>query len=86
MFIKIHKSWNDVAHKVWFNGHKVIYSMNNIIMVVDYQGLFIYLNFGQLGSYHDITILCQFELHKNWCPLFLHDDSYFEYLWGILGT
>jgi hypothetical protein len=30
--------WNDVAHKVWFNGHKAIYSMNNIIMVVHYQG------------------------------------------------
>ncbi len=32
-FIKIHKPWNDVACKVWFNGCKNIYSMN-ITMVV----------------------------------------------------
>ncbi len=63
-FIKIHKAWNDGAHKVWFNGQKKNYSMNNT-MVVDHQGLFIYLDFRYLGFYHDVTILCQFDLHKN---------------------
>jgi len=56
-FIKIHKPWNDGAHKFWFNGQKKIYSMNNT-MVVDHQGLFIYSNFGYPSSYHDVTILC----------------------------
>jgi hypothetical protein len=38
--------------------------MNNII-VVDHQGLFIYFDFGYLGSNHDVTILRQFEIHQN---------------------
>jgi hypothetical protein len=29
--IKIHKPWNNVTYKTWFNEHKKIYSMNNII-------------------------------------------------------
>ncbi len=58
--------------------------MNNI-MVVDHQSLFIYLDFGYLGSYHDVAILHQFELHKNWHQFFLHGDKYFEYLLGYPG-
>jgi hypothetical protein len=54
--IKIRKPWNDGAHKVWFNGHKKIYSMNNSV-VLNHQGLFIYLDFGYPSPYHDITIL-----------------------------
>jgi hypothetical protein len=58
--------------------------MNNT-MVVDHWGLFIYLDFGYLGSYHDVTILRQYELHKNWRQFFLHGDEYFEYLLGNHG-
>jgi len=81
MLIKIHKPWNDGAQKVWFNGQNKIYSMNNTV-VVDYWGLFIYLYFRYPCSYHDVMILCQFELHKNWCQCFLHGDEYFEHLLG----
>ncbi len=35
--------------------------------------------------YHDVTILCQFELFQNSCHFFVHDDEYFEYLLGDLG-
>jgi hypothetical protein len=44
-------------------GEKNNYSMNNIV-VVDHPCLF-YLDSGYLGSYHVVTILYQFELHKN---------------------
>jgi hypothetical protein len=80
MLIKICKSWNDGTNKVWFNRQKKIYSMINT-MVVDHQGLFIYLDSRYLGSYHDVTILCQSEL----CQFFLHGDEYFEYLVGDYG-
>jgi len=33
--IKIQKPWNDREHKIWFNGRKKIYLMDNI-MVVDH--------------------------------------------------
>ncbi len=58
--------------------------MNNTV-VVDHQGLFIYLDCGYLCSYHDVTILCRYKLHKNWHQFFLHGDEYFEYLLGDLG-
>jgi hypothetical protein len=54
--VKIHKPWNDGAHKVWFNGHKNIYSMNNSV-VANHRSLFIYLDSKYPSSYHDVTIL-----------------------------
>jgi hypothetical protein len=81
MFVKICKPWNDGAHKVWFNERKKIYTVNNIV-VVDHQGLFIYMDSRYLGSYHDVTILRKSEVHKHFCQLFLHGDEYFEYLLG----
>ncbi len=54
--INICKPWNYGAHKVWLNGQKKTYSMNNI-MLVDHRVLFIYLDFGYPSSYHDVTIL-----------------------------
>jgi hypothetical protein len=39
-------------------------------MVVDHRSLFIYLDFGYLGSYHNITILHKFKLHENWHQFF----------------
>jgi hypothetical protein len=74
MFIKICKPWNDGTNEVWFNRQKKIYSMNNT-MVVDHRGLFTYMDFKYLGFHHDVTILDQSELHKNWCQLFLHGDE-----------
>jgi hypothetical protein len=60
--IKIRKPWNNPKHKIWFNGCMKIYSMNNT-MVIDHQGLFLYLDFGYLKIYHDVTIFCPLELH-----------------------
>jgi hypothetical protein len=43
-----------------------MYYMNNML-VLDHHGLFIYLNNGYHGSFHDVNILCESNLYKNWC-------------------
>jgi hypothetical protein len=55
--------------------------MNNSIMM-DHRGLFIYLDFGYPGSYHDINILHQLNIHKSWHQYFVHTYEYFKYLLG----
>jgi hypothetical protein len=54
--IKICKPWQSEAHHTWFNEQKKIYAMNNMV-ILDHQGLFIYINGGYLGSFHDVSIL-----------------------------
>jgi hypothetical protein len=71
--------------------------MNNIV-VVDHQGLIIYLDFGYQSSYRDVTILHQFELHKGisflsmmmntlstfWGPWLLKEgDVHYEEYWEV---
>jgi len=55
--------------------------MNNML-VLDHHGLFIYLNSGYHDSFHDVNILCELNLYKNWCYFFVHINKYFEYLLG----
>jgi hypothetical protein len=55
--------------------------MNNMI-IVDNQGLFIYINIGYPRSYYDVTILWHSNLYADWHNLFTHMDEYFEYLLG----
>jgi len=56
-------------------------AMNNIV-ILDHHGLFIYINIGYIGFYHDVMILWHFSVYKNWCQYFIHDDDDFEYLLG----
>jgi hypothetical protein len=51
-------------------------------MVVDHHGLFIYLDLGYPGLFHDVDILWQLDIHTNWRQQFVHKDVYFEYLLG----
>jgi len=55
--------------------------MNNIV-IVDHHGLFIYIDIGYRGFYHDVTILWHSNVYKNWRQYFMHGDDYFEYLLG----
>jgi hypothetical protein len=57
--------------------------MNNIV-VVDHNGLFIYLDLRYLGSFHDVSILWQLDIQTNWHQHFVHINEYFEYLLGDL--
>lgn len=54
-------------------------------MVVDHCGLFIYVDNRYFGSFHDVNILCESNMHANWCTFFVHIDEYFEYLFQNLG-
>jgi hypothetical protein len=60
---------NNDAHKSWFNGHKKMYYINNI---VGHHGLFIYFDTRYLGSFHDVNIMCESNLYKNSCRFKLY--------------
>jgi hypothetical protein len=77
--MKICKPWNNLGHCSWFNGWKKMYCMNNII-VMDHHGLIIYFDLEYLGSYHDVSIFRQSNIHKSWCRYCVHTNEYFEYL------
>jgi hypothetical protein len=81
---KIRRPYKDPQHSRWFNGRKKIYSVNNTV-VVDHDGLFIYIDSGFPGSYHDVSILRASSLYQNWRSHFEHRDDYFEYLLGDPG-
>jgi hypothetical protein len=61
-----------------------MHSMNST-EVVDHDGLFIYVDPGYPGSFHDVTILRQSELYTSWRDYLTHNDEYTEYLLGDPG-
>lgn len=63
---------------------KIMYSINDPF-VVDHNDIFINLDPGYSGSFHDVTILKYFELNVNWRCMFFHNDDYFEYILGDPG-
>ena len=81
---KIRRPHNDDMATVWFNGRKKIYAVNNTV-IIDHDGLFIYVDCGYPGSFHDVNILRQSELHRNWRLYFRHDDNAREYVLGDPG-
>ena len=74
----------DPNHRVWFNGRKKIYALNNTV-IVDHDGLFIYVDCGHPGSFHDVNILRQSDFHRKWRQYFRRDDEEREYLLGDPG-
>jgi hypothetical protein len=80
----IRRPHHDPNARRWFNGRKKIYSTNNTV-VVDHDGLIIYIDAGYCGSFHDVNILRNSTLHQNWRAYFHHTDEYFEYLLGDPG-
>ena len=55
--------------------------MNNMVVVL-HEGLFIHLDLGFLGFFHDVTIICHSIFYGQWRAHFTHDDGYFVYLLG----
>ena len=51
--------------RLYFNGRKKIHCMNNTV-VVDHDGLFIFVDSGYPGAVHDVTMLHQSILHQRW--------------------
>jgi hypothetical protein len=54
----------------------------NTKVILDYKGLFIYIDCGYPRSYHDVNILGHFNIYQEWQQYFIHDDEYFEFLLG----
>ena len=54
----------------------------NSTVVMDHDGLFIYIDPGYPGSFHDISILKASDLYKNWRNFFTREYAYFEYVLG----
>jgi DDE superfamily endonuclease len=57
----------------------------NSTVIVDHDGLFIYVDPWYPGSFHDVTILRLSELCTSWRDYFTHNDEYIEYLSGDPG-
>ena len=62
---EIRRPYDNPAHRNWFNGRKKIYCFNNTV-VVDHHGLFIYIDSGYPGKFHDVNILRSSELCRSW--------------------
>ena len=77
---KIRRPHRDPLHSRWFNGRKKCTVSTTLF--VDHDGLFIYIDSGFPGSFHDITILRHWSLHANWRDYFEHEDDYFQYVLG----
>ena len=73
--VKIRKPWKNREHGKWFNGCKKMYCMSNVV-IVDHHGLFIYINPGYPGSFHDVTCLRALDMYGMWCQFFSHDDAH----------
>ena len=84
--MKIRRPWKNPDHGKWFNGKKKLYSMNNVV-IVDHHGLFIYIDPGYPGSFHDVSCVRASYMYATWHQYFGHDDAnqYFEYELGDSG-
>lgn len=65
-----------------------MYNINNIV-IVDKNGLFICIDPGYPGSFHDVTCLSESNLDPNWRQFFAHINEYVEMVLGdvsYIGT
>jgi DDE superfamily endonuclease len=60
-------------------------SAMNSNVVIDHDGLIIFVDPGYPGSFHDVAILRNSELHANWPDYFTHTDETIEYVLGDPG-
>lgn len=56
-----------------------MYCMDNMVMV-SHEDLFIHLDLGFLGSFHDAMILRHSSFYMHWCAHCIHSDGYFDIL------
>ncbi|KAL2630485.1 hypothetical protein R1flu_015171 [Riccia fluitans] len=65
-------------------GGKKTYCLNNIV-IVDHNGLFIFIDSGYPGSYHDVNCLRNSTLFQHWRDYFTHNDREVEFVLGDPG-
>ena len=78
------RPFQDPEHSRWFNGRKKMYAVNNTV-IVDHDGLFIFVDPIFPGSFHDITILRHSEVHAKWPDYLSIEMIIFSLSWEILG-
>jgi hypothetical protein len=83
MLVKIGRPTRE-DHCYWYNGRKATYAFNNTV-VVDDNGMFIYVDPGYPGFFHNVVILGNSLLYRNWRSHFSHSDGDIEYLLGDPG-
>jgi hypothetical protein len=66
-------------HRKYYNGRKSIYCLNNVV-IIDHQGLFIYVDPGYPGSYHDVNCLRNSDISIHWQQYFTITENYQEFL------
>jgi DDE superfamily endonuclease len=73
-------------HKRYYNNRKKMYCFNNVV-IIDHDGLFIYVDAGFAGSFHDVRCLRNSHIHHNWREYFANDDldAVQEYILGDPG-
>ena len=71
-------------HKSYYNGRKKLYCFNNVV-VVDHNGLFIYVAAGFAGSFHDARTLRATDLAQNWTSYFSTDEDSPDPVEYVLG-
>ena len=49
-------------------------------VIIDHDGLLVYVDADYPGSFHDISIPKASDLYKNWRNYFTHELEYFEYV------
>jgi len=50
--------------------------------ILDHHKLFIYINTSYIGFYHNVNILKDYNVYKDWHQYFNHGDEYFKYFLG----
>lgn len=82
--VQIRHSYKNEHHTRWYHGRKIMYCMNNTILV-DHDGLFIFVDGGYPGSFHDMTILKNSWVEMHWWDLFTNNNDYCEFVLGDQG-
>jgi DDE superfamily endonuclease len=82
--VQIRRPHGNPMHANWFNGRKKMNCLNNTV-VVDHNGLFIYVDTDYPGKFNDVNILQNANLYREWRDYFTHNDDYFEYVLGDPG-
>jgi hypothetical protein len=75
--------WENALHSKWFKTEEKFYCVNNTVIVC-YDGLFMHIDIGYPGSFHNATILRHFQFCLEWLIMFTNTDDHSKYLWGHL--
>lgn len=84
VLVEIGRMWKNVLHSTWFNMEDTFYCINNTV-IVSYDGLFMHIDVGYPGSFHNGIILRHFQFCHEWLIIFTNTDDHFKYLWRHLG-